>query len=71
LSTCAETGIIGALPGVIGTLQAMEAIKLITNTNESLVEKNLLYNRLSVQFKVITYKRSDSNANAAAIKLCV
>ncbi|CDO46273.1 thiamine biosynthesis protein ThiF [Bartonella henselae] len=63
LSTCAETGIIGALPGVIGTLQAMEAIKLITNIGEPLVGKILLYNGLSAQFKVITYKRSDSNAN--------
>ncbi|OLL56109.1 molybdopterin-synthase adenylyltransferase MoeB [Bartonella henselae] len=63
LSTCAETGIIGALPGVIGTLQAMEAIKLITNIGEPLVGKILLYNGLSAQFKVITYKRSASNAN--------
>ncbi|MDD9328976.1 MAG: molybdopterin-synthase adenylyltransferase MoeB [Bartonella sp.] len=68
---CAETGIIGALPGVIGTLQAMEAIKLITNIGEPLVGKLLLYNGLSAQFDIISYKRSASSANAADIKVCV
>ncbi|GAA4663301.1 molybdopterin-synthase adenylyltransferase MoeB [Bartonella pachyuromydis] len=62
LPTCAETGIIGVLPGVIGTLQAMEAIKLITNIGEPLVGKILFYNGLSAQFNVITYKRSDCSA---------
>ncbi|MBB5073405.1 molybdopterin/thiamine biosynthesis adenylyltransferase [Bartonella callosciuri] len=71
IPTCSESGIIGVLPGVIGTLQAMEAIKLITNIGEPLVGKILLYNGLSAQFNVITYKRSDSNANATAIKVCV
>ncbi|WP_102829827.1 molybdopterin-synthase adenylyltransferase MoeB [Bartonella bovis] len=71
IPTCSEVGIISALPGVIGTLQAMEAIKLITNIGEPLVGKILLYNGLSAQFDVIVYKRPDSNANAAAIKVCV
>lgn len=66
LPTCAETGIIGVLPGVIGTLQAMEAIKLITNIGEPLVGKILFYNGLSAQFNVITYKRSDSSVNIHA-----
>ncbi|EJF75419.1 molybdopterin-synthase adenylyltransferase MoeB [Bartonella alsatica] len=71
IPTCTEIGIIGALPGVIGTLQAMEVIKLITNIGEPLVGKILLYNGLLAQFHIITYKRSDSNENAAAIKVCV
>ncbi|WP_425277073.1 hypothetical protein [Bartonella rattaustraliani] len=41
---------IGILPRVIGTLQAMEAIKLITNIGEPLVGKMLLYDGLSAQF---------------------
>lgn len=57
ISSCTENGIIGVLPGVIGTLQAMEVIKLITNIGEPLVGKILLYNGLSAQFNIITYKR--------------
>ncbi|BBL52976.1 thiamine biosynthesis protein ThiF [Bartonella quintana] len=71
IPTCAETGIVGVLPGVIGTLQAMEAIKLITNIGEPLVGKILLYNGLLAQFNIITYKRPDSSANTASIKVCV
>ncbi|MCZ2158083.1 molybdopterin-synthase adenylyltransferase MoeB [Bartonella sp. 220] len=56
LPTCAENGIVGIIPGVIGTLQAMEVIKLITNIGEPLVGKVLLYNGLSAQFSVFTYK---------------
>lgn len=40
IPTCAEVGIIGVLPGVIGTLQAMEAIKMITNIGDPLVGKD-------------------------------
>lgn len=64
IPTCAEIGIIGILPGVIGTLQAMEAIKLITNIGEPLVGKILLYYGLLAQFHVMTYRRPDSHANA-------
>lgn len=55
-STCAEVGVLGVLPGVIGSLQAMEAIKLITGIGEPLVGKLLLYNALSARFETIRYK---------------
>ncbi|WP_039760912.1 ThiF family adenylyltransferase, partial [Bartonella queenslandensis] len=71
IPTCAEAGIIGALPGVIGTLQAMETIKMITNIGDPLVGKVLLYDGLSAQFNVLTYKRSASNVNTAVAKLCL
>ncbi|ABM45259.1 hypothetical protein X471_01096 [Bartonella bacilliformis str. Heidi Mejia] len=71
IPTCAEAGIIGTLPGVIGNLQAMEAIKLITNIGDPLVGKILLYNGLSAKFNTIFYKRPTSQENAAAIKFCV
>ncbi|EJF83629.1 molybdopterin-synthase adenylyltransferase MoeB [Bartonella rattimassiliensis] len=57
IPTCAETGIIGVLPGIIGTLQAMEAIKMITNIGVPLVGKILLYDGLLAQFRVITYSK--------------
>ncbi|MFT4346823.1 molybdopterin-synthase adenylyltransferase MoeB [Bartonella ancashensis] len=71
IPTCAETGIIGALPGVIGTLQAIEAIKLITNIGEPLIGKMLLYRGLSAQFDIISYKRSNSEENTEDIRHCV
>lgn len=57
IPACAETGIIGALTGVIGTLMAMEAIKLITQIGEPLVGRLLLYDGLVARFDEIRYKR--------------
>jgi molybdopterin/thiamine biosynthesis adenylyltransferase len=54
---CAEAGIVGALTGVIGTLMAMEAIKLITGIGEPLVGRLLLYDALSARFDTIRYRR--------------
>ena len=55
LPSCAEAGIIGALTGVIGTLQAMEAIKLIAGIGEPLVGRLLLYDGLNARFEEIAY----------------
>lgn len=58
--TCAEAGVIGALTGVLGTLQAMEAIKLITGAGEPLVGRLLLYDALAARFDTIAYSASGS-----------
>ncbi|SFT63104.1 molybdopterin-synthase adenylyltransferase MoeB [Mesorhizobium sp. YR577] len=55
--SCAEAGIVGALTGVIGTLQAMEVIKLITGIGEPLVGRLLLYDALAARFETMRYKR--------------
>ncbi|MBN9220620.1 MAG: ThiF family adenylyltransferase, partial [Mesorhizobium sp.] len=55
--SCAEAGVLGALTGVIGTLQAMEAIKLITGIGEPLIGRLLLYDALAARFETIRYKR--------------
>jgi molybdopterin/thiamine biosynthesis adenylyltransferase len=55
--TCAEAGILGAVAGVIGTLQAVEVLKLITGTGEPLIGRLLLYDALSVRFHTMNYKR--------------
>jgi molybdopterin/thiamine biosynthesis adenylyltransferase len=57
LPVCAETGVIGALTGVIGTLMAMEAIKLITGAGEPLIGRLLLYDALAARFDTIRYRR--------------
>lgn len=60
LPTCAESGIIGALTGVMGTLQAMEAIKIIVGIGEPLVGRLLLYDGLNARFDEITYARQQA-----------
>ncbi|MGG7517442.1 molybdopterin-synthase adenylyltransferase MoeB [Allorhizobium undicola] len=54
---CAQTGILGALTGVIGTLMAMETIKLITGIGNPLVGRLLLYDGLSARFDTVAYRR--------------
>lgn len=54
---CAEAGVIGALTGVIGTLMAMEAIKLITGIGEPLIGRLLLYDGLAARFDTVRYRR--------------
>ena len=56
--SCAEAGVIGALTGVIGTLQAVEVIKLIVGIGEPLIGRLLLYDALAARFDTIRYKRS-------------
>lgn len=55
--SCAEAGVLGALTGVIGTLQAMEVIKLITGIGEPLVGRLLLYDALAARFDTVRYRK--------------
>jgi molybdopterin/thiamine biosynthesis adenylyltransferase len=57
LPTCAETGILGALTGVIGSIQAMEVLKLVAGIGEPLVGRLLLYDGLAQRFEEIRYRR--------------
>src|SRR5262245_4472762 len=56
---CTEAGIVGALTGVVGSLQAMEVIKLITGVGVPLVGRLLIYDGLAARFDVIRYKRRE------------
>jgi len=53
IPSCAEGGVLGVLPGIIGTIQATEALKLILGIGEPLVGRFLLYDALGMQFRVI------------------
>lgn len=57
---CAEAGVLGALPGVVGSLQAMEAIKLLLGIGEPLVGRLLLFDALRMQFRELTLQRDPS-----------
>jgi sulfur-carrier protein adenylyltransferase/sulfurtransferase len=49
--SCAEGGVLGVLPGIIGVIQATEAIKLLTGIGEPLVGRFLLYDALKMRFR--------------------
>jgi molybdopterin/thiamine biosynthesis adenylyltransferase/rhodanese-related sulfurtransferase len=51
--SCAEGGVLGVLPGVIGSIQATEAIKLITGEGDSLEGRLLLYDALHMDFQEV------------------
>ena len=50
---CAEAGVLGVLPGIIGSMQALEAIKVLTNIGEPLSGKLLVLDTLSMQSRII------------------
>ena len=52
--SCAEGGVVGVVPGVIGSLQALEAIKLVTGIGSSLVGRLLLFDGMKLQFREIS-----------------
>jgi len=55
--SCAEAGVLGVLPGVIGTLQATETLKLALGVGIPLINRLLLYDALSLKFKEIKLRR--------------
>jgi molybdopterin/thiamine biosynthesis adenylyltransferase/rhodanese-related sulfurtransferase len=55
--SCAEGGVLGVLPGIIGTLQATEAIKLLTGAGETLSGRLLLFDALHTTFRVMKLRR--------------
>jgi molybdopterin/thiamine biosynthesis adenylyltransferase len=57
LPSCEMVGVLGAVTGVIGTLMAMEAIKLITGVGEPLVGRLLLYDGRAARFTELSYER--------------
>jgi len=57
IPSCAEAGVIGVLPGVIGSLQALEAIKLILGRGEGLAGRLLLFNALKIEFRELLLRR--------------
>ena len=63
IPSCSEAGVMGILPGIIGTIQAAEAIKIITNIGFPLNGRILIFNALKMSFKELTLKSSPENRN--------
>jgi adenylyltransferase/sulfurtransferase len=56
--SCAEGGVLGILPGTIGTMQATEAIKLILGIGESMIGRMLLYDALEMSFTKLKVRKN-------------
>ena len=63
IPSCSEAGVMGILPGIIGTIQAAEAIKIITNIGFPLNGRLLIFNALKMRFKELILKSSPENRN--------
>ena len=57
--SCAEGGVLGVLPGIIGLMQATEVVKLIIGEGRSLVGRVLLYDAMEMKFRELKLRRDD------------
>ena len=55
--SCAQAGVLGALPGLVGSLQAIETIKLILGVGEPLVSRMFLYDALAAEFRQVRLRK--------------
>ena len=58
---CAEGGVLGVLPGIIGSLQALEVIKVVTGVGEPLVGRFYIFDALSFESRTFTFKHNPAN----------
>jgi molybdopterin/thiamine biosynthesis adenylyltransferase len=55
--SCAEAGVLGVLPGIIGSIEAMEAIKLLLDIGDPLTGRLLIYDALEEEFSTVNLSR--------------
>ena len=60
--SCAEAGVLGVLPGIVGSIQALEALKLILNLGDSLIGKILTIDTTEMSFRTFKLQRDPKNA---------
>ena len=56
--SCAEGGVLGVLPGIVGTIQACETLKLITGKGEPLIGRLLLFDALGMKFRELKLRKN-------------
>ena len=64
--SCAEAGVLGVLPGIIGTIQATEAIKLILGVGDPLIGRFLIYDALRMRFRELKLSKDPECAVCGA-----
>jgi adenylyltransferase/sulfurtransferase len=68
INNCAENGALGVLPGIIGTWQALEAIKIITKIGTILSGQLLNFNALTNEVKTISFFADPNNKNIKSLE---
>lgn len=56
--SCAEGGVLGVLPGIIGTLQALEALKILLHRGEPLIGRLVMFDALKLSFRELKLKKN-------------
>ena len=59
--SCSEAGVLGVLPGIVGTIQALEAIKLILGIGDPLIGRYLAFDALDMTFREFKIRKDPSN----------
>ena len=60
--SCSEAGVLGVLPGIVGSIQALEALKILLNLGESLIGKILAIDTTEMTFRTFKLQRDPNNA---------
>jgi len=58
--TCSQAGVLGSVAGMLGTIQATEALKYLTGIGELLTNRFLIFNALSMNFRSTHFKRNEN-----------
>jgi molybdopterin/thiamine biosynthesis adenylyltransferase len=59
--SCSEAGVLGVLPGIVGSIQAIETIKLILGLGESLIGRYLTFDAADMEFREFKLRRDPAN----------
>jgi len=62
IPSCAQAGVLGSIAGILGTIQATEALKFIIGKGELLINRLLIFDALDMDFRTITLQRNKSCA---------
>jgi adenylyltransferase/sulfurtransferase len=57
--TCSEAGVLGAIAGILGTIQAAEALKYLTGVGDLLTDRILTFDALTMEFRTVSVKKTD------------
>ena len=69
IPNCSEAGVLGVLPGIVGSIQALEAIKIILGIGEGLTGRVIVFDALEMSFREYRIERDPSNQMLGKIEI--